>query len=98
LVGAGSDDGFADFTAGTCGDGVAGFALPPPGDCVPGVIAAEGVVGTEGFGATTTADRRQEADGTWSSWRRINSGYKVTADKTYSPRFLLSMTPAAIQR
>jgi hypothetical protein len=49
LVDAGSDDGFADFPAGTCGDGVAGFALSRPGDCVPGVIAAEGVVGTEGF-------------------------------------------------
>jgi hypothetical protein len=40
LFDAGSDDGF-----GTCGDGVPGLALCPPGDCVPGVIAAEGVVG-----------------------------------------------------
>jgi hypothetical protein len=45
LAGVGSDDGVAGFPAGTC-VGVAGLFA---GDCVPGVIAAEGVVGTEGF-------------------------------------------------
>jgi hypothetical protein len=47
LAGVGTDDGVAGFPAGTC-VGVAGLFA---GDCVPGVIAAEGVVGVTGFAA-----------------------------------------------
>src|SRR5262245_3491126 len=51
-----------------------------------------------GKSPSPTSSAGRSADGTRSNWRRINSGYKVAADETYSPRFLLSMIPAVIQR